>query len=301
MKTLYNNEQLITGAESTTAKFIQGEKHNGSVKGFTILPLEQMEIQEALYNFPSSKINHFEIIWIKKGNATLHINDINIDSTESNIYIIVPGNTRKYISKDIVEGYYISFTKEFIFLSNGYSTDYNWTNQYLNVTANLIDHKMQYELEVIVNKMVIEYSNYFNRRQELLKGLLHIFMIYFSRYSNETRSVILHTREEELTIEFLNLVKNNFMTKKLVSDYASTLCVTPNYLNRTIKKITGSTASYHIQKEIIIEAKKNALRSGISMKEIAYDLGFETSAHFSKFFKKICGVNFTEYKKGAFI
>ena len=35
------------------------------------------------------------------------------------------------------------------------------------------------------------------------------------------------------------------------------------------------------------------------MKVIAYDLGFEDSLHFSKYFKKIVGVSFSEFRKGA--
>jgi AraC family transcriptional regulator, transcriptional activator of pobA len=301
MNPLFNYHQSPTNAESATATFINEKKHYGSVEGFTILSLEQMELQETLSDLPSGKINVFEIIWIKKGNTAFQINDVKLDFTERNIYIITPGNTRKNISKDIVEGYYISFTKEFILFSDAYPTDYPWTDQYLNVTANLIDNEMQYELEIIVNKMIIEYSNFFNRRQELLKGLLHIFMIYFSRNLKGSGTAILKSREDELVQGFMNLLKKHFITKKMVSDYASTLCVTSNYLNRTVKKITGFTASYHIQQEIILEAKKHAVRSGINMKEIAYHLGFETPAHFSKFFKNICGINFTEYKKGICI
>jgi AraC-like DNA-binding protein len=34
------------------------------------------------------------------------------------------------------------------------------------------------------------------------------------------------------------------------------------------------------------------------MKEIAYNLGFDNLAHFSKFLRNNCGMNFTDYKKG---
>jgi AraC family transcriptional activator of pobA len=33
------------------------------------------------------------------------------------------------------------------------------------------------------------------------------------------------------------------------------------------------------------------------MKEVAFQLGFEDVAHFSKFFKTVCGKNFSTYKK----
>jgi AraC family transcriptional regulator, transcriptional activator of pobA len=301
MNTQHNNEQLISETKNTTAKFINEKKYNDSVKGFKILTLEQMEIPDPLYNMTPDKINHFEIIWIKKGKGVLRVDDQHYDLADNFIYCIAPGNTRKYVSNSGIQGYYISFTSEFIRLFQRHPADYVWSEQHFNTTAIFINKEIQYELEVIAEKMKREYNNYFSRRQELLKGLLDIFMIYFSRNLKEACSVILHTREEELVREFMSLLKKNFMEKKMVRDYASSLCVTPNYLNRIIKKITGFTASYHIQQEIVTEAKKSAMRSGINMKEIAYYLGFETPAHFSKFFKNICGINFTEYKKGTFI
>ena len=83
----------------------------------------------------------------------------------------------------------------------------------------------------------------------------------------------------------------------MVCDYASVLSVSPNYLNRTVKKVSGYTASHHIQQQIVLEAKKQAIHYGVSMKEIAYQLGFDNPSHFSKFFKCNSGMNFTQFIK----
>ena len=83
----------------------------------------------------------------------------------------------------------------------------------------------------------------------------------------------------------------------MVAEYADDLCVTRSYLNKVVKKVSGFTASQIIQQCIIHEAKKQAIKSGTSMKQIAYNLGFDDSAHFSKFFKSNSGMNFTNYKK----
>jgi AraC-like DNA-binding protein len=45
------------------------------------------------------------------------------------------------------------------------------------------------------------------------------------------------------------------------------------------------------------EARRQAIYTNKSMKEIAYDLGFEEYTHFSKFFKKMEGVPFSIYRK----
>jgi YesN/AraC family two-component response regulator len=95
----------------------------------------------------------------------------------------------------------------------------------------------------------------------------------------------------------MELVSRTSRTKKMVADYASELMVTPNYLNQIVKRVSGFPASHHIQQYLIIEAKRQATQSCRSMKEIAYDLGFDDLAHFSKFFKSKSGTNFTNFKK----
>ena len=84
----------------------------------------------------------------------------------------------------------------------------------------------------------------------------------------------------------------------MVADYASQLLVTPNYLNGIVKKNTGQSAGHLIRKRVVLEAKRMARYSDAGMKEIAYYLGFSDSGHFSKFFKTVSGMNFTDFKKG---
>jgi AraC family transcriptional activator of pobA len=101
----------------------------------------------------------------------------------------------------------------------------------------------------------------------------------------------------EIVKNFKLLLKTCFKTKKMVSQYADDLFVSSNYLNRIVKNITGLTARDHIQHQIISEAKRQAINTRQSMKEIAYWLGFDNIAHFSKFFKNVSGVNFRSFKR----
>jgi YesN/AraC family two-component response regulator len=109
------------------------------------------------------------------------------------------------------------------------------------------------------------------------------------------------TRETELVNRFLELLDKNFREDKMVSVYAGQLLVTPNYLNKIVKKGTGFSAGHHIRQRVILEAKRMARFSDSGMKEIAYNLGFLDSAHFSKFFKSVAGTNFSEFKKESLV
>lgn len=292
----YNQEPAYT----STGIYPYSKDEPGNVQ-FQIHSLEQ-GIELPLWNTNAVKLSRFEIIWIKKGKGSLHVDRLIHNVSDGIIYCITPGHKRKVMLEANAEGYYISFTPEFIHLSAGYSGSAAWLEED-NFDTSFIhaDVAMQDELEVIVRKMKMEFCNHFSRKTELLKGLLNIFMIYFSRKLKTDVPDTAQTRETALTRKFMSLVRKNFLTQKMVSDYAKHLCVTANYLNRTIKKGTGYTASHHIQQQVVIEAKRQALYSNISMKEIAYGLGFDNLAHFSKFFKNKSGMNFTDFKKAMLV
>ena len=82
-----------------------------------------------------------------------------------------------------------------------------------------------------------------------------------------------------------------------VKDYAELLCVTPNYLNEVIKLSINSSAKDFIQDRIILEAKRMAIFTGKSGKEIGFELGFEDPSHFSKFFKTNAGLSLQDFKE----
>ena len=149
----------------------------------------------------------------------------------------------------------------------------------------------------VVEKMVKEYANFFLLRSEILRGFLKIFLIYLTRQFEGADPHPQQPRNIELAKKFLSLLEKQFASKKMVADYADQLAVTPNYLNEVIKKVSGFPASHHIQQRIVLEAKRQAAYSDISMKEIAWHLGFDDVAHFSKFFKNVSGSSFSDFRK----
>ena len=86
------------------------------------------------------------------------------------------------------------------------------------------------------------------------------------------------------------------MKAKTVDYYADKLCVSPKHLTNVIKLESGYPTSYHINQRIVFEAKRIVRTSGASLKQIAYELGYEDTAAFSKLFKRVTGENFSTYK-----
>lgn len=248
-------------------------------------------------DLPATRLSCYEIFWIKQSGASLHVDGRDHPLMPHQLFCIAPGHWRRLSIPDTAHGYYISFAPDFLLSGN------NWPESQEDHFAQLqiLDASgyLQAELQMLIHKMIRENNHYFQRKTELLKGLVQILMIHFSRQVQPVSTGHTDTREAGLIRQFMRLIRAHFMEKKMVSDYADILCVTANHLNRTVKKITGQTASHHIQQQVIREAKRMAIYSETSMKEIAYSLGFDNLAHFSKFFKNNSGESFSSYRKNA--
>jgi AraC-like DNA-binding protein len=266
---------------------------------FEIHTMEWIEKNRAEQNSIPHKHNYFVILWIRKGSGT-HLIDLDkFEIQDDTVYCLTPGQVHLLKADAAIEGYVISFTSEFFCLTeDNYDLLFNTGLFYkLPGSGIRVTEEMVTEMLEVTQKMMKEYSNFFLLRSEILRGFLKIFLIYLTRQYHTSDISALHMKSMELVKNFLDLLEKNFIKQKTVSYYADALSVTPNHLNETVKKITSVAASDHIKQRIILEAKRHAIYTDTSMKEIAFDLGFDDLAHFSKYFKNGSGINFTDYKK----
>ena len=244
--------------------------------------------------------NYYEIFWIKKGSGKFGIDMQTQQISHNSIVLLSPGQHFRFEWLDIIEGYSIRFSQEFLCLTGRETSELFHSTKLMCETifpAIYVDLPLQEEINLIVLNMIKEYSSYLKSRTEALQSLLKMLIIHLSRKFDCSITPLAIGTNGELIKKFMLLVNKNFIQNKMVNDYASDLFVTPNYLNSVVKKVTGYSASYHIQQRIILEAKRLALDPEINMKEIGYKLGYEDVAHFSKFFKINGGVNFTNFRK----
>ncbi|MCF6402476.1 helix-turn-helix domain-containing protein [Chitinophaga filiformis] len=268
---------------------------------FEIHTLEEMRRDRLHLNEQPERLQYFEIIWLKAGNGQITIDTVQHSVGPDMIFCLTPGQVRICRLQEGAEGHYLSFSQDFLYRWATYTTGSTWldTNIYgMSIPVVKADEEMKAEMKDLMEKMEKEYNHHYLLRSEILAGLLNVLVIYITRKLQLRVHELVQSKEIELVQKFVSLVKVHFRTMKFVADYAGELFVTANHLNRIVKKITGTPASSHIQQHIIMEAKRQALHSNVSMKEIAYLLGFEDHSHFSKYFKNNSGMNFSSFKKG---
>lgn len=291
----YNfNESIAKRGVNFTESFC---RTTGNDSYFEIFELGSMDNCDLLVNTSTHRKRH-TIIWFKRGCGQLFIDLQLHDFDDNTIFYLKPGQLHRLTAQTNLQGYYISFSTRFtdrseifIALSGGVRCD----QQQISKTT-IGEASINNELQDLVLEMIRECAYSCELGQEVLRGLIGIFMVHLARFSNTKKVQPCNHHDGQLAKQFLQLLNENVQARKMVSDYASELAITANYLNQIMKRNTGLTASHHIQQYTVLEAKRRAMYLGTTMKEIAYYLGFDDLGHFSKFFKKNAGTSFRDYK-----
>lgn len=94
-------------------------------------------------------------------------------------------------------------------------------------------------------------------------------------------------RKIELTKKFKRLIRDNYLELKKPADYADLMSLSINYLNDTVKSVTGFSASHFIQQEMLREAQRLLCYTDLTIKEISGKLGYDDSKYFNRLFTKL--------------
>jgi YesN/AraC family two-component response regulator len=242
---------------------------------------------------------NFEMIWVVEGTGLHKVNQYQYRLSDSKMYCVCPGQEHQLIVMPGTKGFVISFTEDFLVQADEEAGGrrHSWLrSEFLQSPELTIEKEVADDMQDIASLMLKERQKYSLIRAEILTKYLKIFMIYYRKELRKHASCSVKRTSNALVNDFFSELESNFRECRTVGHYAKTLYVTPNYLNHLIKSKTGFSARYHIQQRILLAAK-NAVRDHSTMKEIAFYLGFNDMAHFSKYFKNVSGLNFSEFKK----
>lgn len=107
------------------------------------------------------------------------------------------------------------------------------------------------------------------------------------------------SRPEAICWKFWELVSTSHKCQRSVEFYANRLHVTSYYLSQLTKRFFGESPKALIDRQVVLEIKKQLAQRGKSVQEIAEDLCFADASYLSKYFKRHTGIGMTEYRNCA--
>jgi AraC family transcriptional regulator, transcriptional activator of pobA len=154
-------------------------------------------------------------------------------------------------------------------------------------------------LNGIFRNMMAEQSTNYAFKDDLIRNYINLIIHEALKLQPAENFDQVKNAAHRITNVFLELLERQFpiestsrpLKLRTAQDYATTLNLHVNYLNRAVKETTGKSTTTHISERIASEAKALLLHTDWNVADIGYALGFEYPTYFNNFFKRITGTN----------
>lgn len=137
----------------------------------------------------------------------------------------------------------------------------------------------------------IEQSEYTFKREVVyvLIEVLYIDMSNLMKREMEQIDAGINDRNKKLYDSFMDLLFKYAGVEREVSFYADILCITPKYLSRIVKNVSGRFAKDWIRDYVILQAKTLLDSGRYTIQQVSDKLNFPNQSFFGTYFKTTVG------------
>jgi AraC-like DNA-binding protein len=266
---------------------------------FTLVNQQNGNLAFKLFSFEDNSYfdhlqrnNYYSLIWVTEGNGKLKTDFSEYNFGKNSLFAFTPYQPFMF-SSNMIKGVAIYFHSDF-FCIHKHQTEVTCNgilfNNVYQAPFILVDETLQYTFNKIIEQIKSEMQNPGLAQYELLISFMKIFLIAASRSKAQQQPQTIPAekgnKEPVILQNLKEAIEHDFKSKHTPKEYAVLLNISPNALAKITKKHFNKTLTNLIAERIIIEAKRELYLTSKSIKEVAYELGYDDEYYFSRFFKK---------------
>jgi AraC-like DNA-binding protein len=272
--------------------------------GITVTTVGMHQIQKDYETYPPHHAGHplkyyfqtgegrildeFQLVYISKGEGKFFSSKNKcINVKEGDMMLLMPGLWHCYYpnKKTGWNEYWIGFKGEVM--------DLRARNGFLNNENCIYKVGMRDEIVDLYQQAINVATKESTAYQQVLAGianlLLGLSMAYDKEQQFENYTVLQMTKAKMI-------IRENIYSKINPEEIANTLNMSYSWFRKTFKEFTGLSPASYMQKLKLQAAKDSLVSTNQSIKEIAYNLQYDNSEHFSTQFKKHIGLSPKDFR-----
>lgn len=232
----------------------------------------------------------YEIYYLLEGEIEYFIYDKIYTIKAGDIVIIPPNTLHKTVNSNSAKR-----KRLLIYLDRSYLSEYSDDELLLWDSVSIVRTDSLERTNRIFDELLAEYQN--GKDVVLMKALLCELIILLKRKTERKNYIIESTASSRRISEVITYLNESFNTKITLESVANHFYMNPSYLSRSFKKHTGISFSDYLLKYRIKKALAEMMDSTTNITQIAFDVGFNSTNHFCKAFKKVMKISPLQYKK----
>lgn len=276
----------------TEKKLIMPDNMKGNVGHFNVFRLEECIQQGQQVQY--ARRDYYKISLLK-GHNRYHYADKSLETDGTTLLFFNPKvpYTWENLGGELT-GYFCIFTSAFF--SEGMRNSVDELPMFVpgGKPSYLLNDEQENAIKAIFEKMLSELHSDYTFKYDLLRSYLNE-LLHTALKTEPAEKLYEHPNaNSRITAVFHEMLERQFpietpmqrFTMRSASDFANSLAVHVNHLNRAIRTTTGKTTTTLISERLVAEAMALLKHTDWNISEISNSLGFEEAAHFNNFFKK---------------
>ncbi len=231
------------------------------------------------------RIRKYVLVWCSSGSVIIVIDENEFVLKSNTVITITSGQIHYFKETKDAKGFVLEFTYDF-FCKDDKDIELIFHNSlFCHFAMNEViplgkSQFVETELKQIEKELKQKPYQYLISVHSMIK----LILVEINRSKLKLGGEIY--KPDALFLKFLETIRANFKKNLTARQIAAYLGTTESKLNELSKLHTGRTAQSVIHGLVASEAKRLFMYEKLSVKEVAYELGFNDPFYFSNFFKK---------------
>ncbi|EHQ29737.1 helix-turn-helix domain-containing protein [Mucilaginibacter paludis] len=226
------------------------------------------------------------LLWVTEGYGRQEIDFATYELLPGRLFLVLQGQVHRMANVS-AKGWLILFEES---LLTG-----NRREEILNYFGSVPFADLSARMGSNVDELVGQLAGTFDSDIAMAEHYLMLILLYAAKQVRQPEPGELPGQMTQVR-KLKELINTHFMTEQTVSFYADRMCMTITQLNTLVKRLLNKTVHQLLTERLVLECKILLLTTALSVKEIAYSLGFADMAQFYKFVKKHTGLAPTEFR-----
>ena len=247
-------------------------------------------------------VDFYTIFVLIDGEAVITINDKEIVLSQQSVIRMTHMQNTEFIKcTNELDGYFLFC--ETNFYNNILENDPNMRDVF---QRNILDSSLYFdvteakisELLGIIMQVEKTISQPHLYKKEMLNFLVHLAQMHINELIDSASNELHDMKHKENIFKiFIHLASNNFKKERQINFYADRMNITPTYLSRIVREVSGNTVCGYLQSFLYSEACKMLKMTDKTIGEISTELKFNDQSAFTKFFKQKSGISPKAYRE----
>ena len=234
-----------------------------------------------------------QVLLLQRGRVEARLDARTILLRSPAAILVPPGTVHSFRFQPETVGIVISFASTLA--SELCSASPDLSPQLERCAAILLDRAAlrQTDVRALAGMLLREFGRCAPGRRLALRGALGALLANLQRLLPEVSQTVasVSSRDRELVARFREQVEQRFRQHHGLTAYAAWLQASASRLRRACLAVTGQSPVDLVHLRLLLEAERQLRYTSMSVTQVAYYLGFEDPAYFSRFFARRMGMS----------